>query len=365
MINILFFLAGIALVIAGASYFNALVGVGLSTLLIPLLSIFLSIPQTLLVVAVIHWFSELWKILFLRKKIDMKLALLLGIPGVVGAVFGSQLVTFFSRLELSYLLGGALMAYGLFLVYEPRIRLHLSNIAVGGTGFLAGFSSGLFGLGDAIKTAAVSNFGVSLSHYLGTLSIVGIALDSTRIVSYILQGITLSYYAWFALPIWVIIALLAARYAPMNMPRSISSEKVRSGVGVFLLLAGARLVVMALMGTSTHLMSACALAGGLSQERLQEIIATSSKPVIIDFNASWCMPCKDMKPVFEELEHKLGGKYLFVDADVDEYHDLAAAHGVSSLPTFILLKDGFEVDRVTGGRSQEDMLETIENRFDR
>ncbi|XP_075493699.1 thioredoxin H2 [Primulina tabacum] len=77
-----------------------------------------------------------------------------------------------------------------------------------------------------------------------------------------------------------------------------------------------------------------------------------NKLMVVDFSASWCGPCKFIEPVF----HEMSAKYTdvdFVKIDVDELSDVAREFGVQSMPTFVLLKQGKEVDRIMGAKKDE------------
>jgi thioredoxin 1 len=92
-------------------------------------------------------------------------------------------------------------------------------------------------------------------------------------------------------------------------------------------------------------------------------IQTSSKPVIIDAYASWCGPCMYMKPIFEELSKELGDKYLFAELNVDDAREIAIQYGISSVPTFIFMKDGVIKNKETGAMSKEDFVDKITEIF--
>ncbi len=80
------------------------------------------------------------------------------------------------------------------------------------------------------------------------------------------------------------------------------------------------------------------------------------KPYVIDFYADWCPPCRQMKPVFAEMEKKYGSEIKFVKADVDEFPDLAKSYGVEAIPTFVLVNsEGEEVSRITGACPASDL----------
>ncbi|KAB2064474.1 hypothetical protein ES319_A09G021900v1 [Gossypium barbadense] len=74
--------------------------------------------------------------------------------------------------------------------------------------------------------------------------------------------------------------------------------------------------------------------------------------MVIDFSASWCGPCKFMEPVLNEMAAKFTD-VDFVKLDVDELPDVAQEFGVQAMPTFVLVKQGKEVDRVVGAQKNE------------
>lgn len=74
---------------------------------------------------------------------------------------------------------------------------------------------------------------------------------------------------------------------------------------------------------------------------------------LIDFWAVWCGPCKMMNPIIEELEKELTGQVEFEKVNVDENNERASVAGVLSIPTYVIEKEGKEVDRLIGARSKE------------
>ncbi|WP_367334554.1 thioredoxin [Lentilactobacillus sp.] len=75
---------------------------------------------------------------------------------------------------------------------------------------------------------------------------------------------------------------------------------------------------------------------------------TDSGTVVIDFNATWCPPCKMMNPIVEKMADELGDKVAFKSLDVDENQQTAMQMQVQGIPTFIVKKDGQIVDRIVG-----------------
>jgi len=84
---------------------------------------------------------------------------------------------------------------------------------------------------------------------------------------------------------------------------------------------------------------------------------------LIDFFADWCGPCMVMKPVMEELEKELAGKIEFKKINVDENEEETTKYGVMSIPTYLILKDGEEIDRFVGATSKEVLKEKISRHY--
>lgn len=88
-------------------------------------------------------------------------------------------------------------------------------------------------------------------------------------------------------------------------------------------------------------------------------VIKSKLPVLVDFFAEWCGPCKSAAPILEELSKDYSGKVEIAKLDVDESNKIAGEFGVMSIPTVIMFKDGKEVERKVGfgGRSAyEEMI---------
>lgn len=79
----------------------------------------------------------------------------------------------------------------------------------------------------------------------------------------------------------------------------------------------------------------------------------SSIPVLVDFWAEWCGPCRALAPKLEEISNELSGKVSIVKVNVDENRDYAMKYGVRGIPTMIIFKDGKDVEQISGNVSKE------------
>lgn len=94
----------------------------------------------------------------------------------------------------------------------------------------------------------------------------------------------------------------------------------------------------------------------LSSENFEKEVLNSEQPVLVDFYAEWCGPCKMMAPIIEEIAGELQGKAKVGKINVDENQELAMEYNVMSIPTLIIFKDGKEAKRFVGVTDKEDLL---------
>lgn len=92
-------------------------------------------------------------------------------------------------------------------------------------------------------------------------------------------------------------------------------------------------------------------------------VEQSALPVLLDFWASWCAPCRMIAPIIDELAKELAGKVLIGKLNIDENQKTAARFGVKSIPTLLILKNGREVDRIIGAQSKQAILNKLRMYF--
>lgn len=102
----------------------------------------------------------------------------------------------------------------------------------------------------------------------------------------------------------------------------------------------------------------------ITDANFEEEIIQSELPVIVDFGAEWCMPCKMMSPVVDELAKELKGRVKVCKINVDENTKAAVDLSVMNIPALIFFKDGKEESRVVGVVSKKELLKKVEELFD-
>ena len=98
----------------------------------------------------------------------------------------------------------------------------------------------------------------------------------------------------------------------------------------------------------------------VTDNTFEEVVMNSSTPILVDFWAEWCGPCKMIAPVLEELAGEMDGQILIGKLDVDHNPDTAMAFGVMSIPTLLLFKDGQPVDRIVGFQPKAQLKKRLE-----
>lgn len=86
----------------------------------------------------------------------------------------------------------------------------------------------------------------------------------------------------------------------------------------------------------------------ITNENFEEIVLKSDKPVLLDFWAEWCGPCRMVGPIVEEISGEYAGKAIVGKVDVDNNQEIAARFGIRNIPTIIFIKNGEMVDKSVG-----------------
>ena len=98
----------------------------------------------------------------------------------------------------------------------------------------------------------------------------------------------------------------------------------------------------------------------LTQDSWQKEVVEAATPVIVDFWASWCGPCKMMAPVFDELSKDYEGLLKFAKISTEDFPDAATSNGITGIPCLIIYKHGKEVDRIVGFNPKKALKDKID-----
>ncbi len=98
----------------------------------------------------------------------------------------------------------------------------------------------------------------------------------------------------------------------------------------------------------------------ITSKNFEEEVSKSELPVLLDFWASWCGPCRMVSPIVDEVANELEGKAKVGKINVDEEQELAQAFSIMSIPTLVVINNGKLVNQLVGVRSKQEIIEMIE-----
>jgi len=97
----------------------------------------------------------------------------------------------------------------------------------------------------------------------------------------------------------------------------------------------------------------------LDASQFDATLASTTQPVLVDFWAPWCGPCKAIAPVLDELAEEMGDKVCIIKINVDDNQELAARFSVRAIPTLLILKNGQVVHQMVGLKSKTDLIQQL------
>lgn len=97
----------------------------------------------------------------------------------------------------------------------------------------------------------------------------------------------------------------------------------------------------------------------VSADNFDAEVAQSTIPVVIDFWAEWCSPCKQFSPTFEKVAKQMEGKMKFAKCDIDANQEFAQSNGIMSIPCIVVFKNGKEAGRIVGNQTESSFVQQL------
>jgi len=223
-----------------ASAVGTITGFGISTVMVPIVLFFYPLPETLLLVGIIHWFGDLWKMFLFKHGINWKILLFFGIPGILTGILGAYLVFKLPESLLSQIVGGLLIAYVIFLMLRPKFKLRPSATVatLGGAG--SGFLGGISGVGGgALRAVVLTAFNLPKAVYIFTSGLLGFVIDASRIGTYIFGGTKIPTYLIWGFLVFIPASFIGAKIGKVVADK-IPEKKFRFVIAIFLFLVGVK-----------------------------------------------------------------------------------------------------------------------------
>ncbi len=98
----------------------------------------------------------------------------------------------------------------------------------------------------------------------------------------------------------------------------------------------------------------------ISDSNFAEVVTQAKLPVLVDFGAEWCAPCRAISPIIEELAKEYNGKAIFATANVDETPGVATRYGIQSIPTLIFFHNGSPQKQLVGLRNKGELKKILD-----
>jgi uncharacterized membrane protein YfcA len=210
-------------------------GFGAATLTIPLLAWVVGIKPAIILIAFFHGFSNLFKLLQLRKSVDMRSFFWYGIPATVTAIAGAYFLDIIAPESIGLGIGIFLILFAVYSFINPAWTMPEKYYVLFTGGLVSGFTAGIIGLGGAIRGAFLINTGIEKKTYIATSAAIALITDIARSTTYIAKGSLDSEYYWY-IPVLLVVSLAGTRLG-IWLLRWLPEAVVKRTVLVMLVLA--------------------------------------------------------------------------------------------------------------------------------
>ena len=225
-----------------ASGIGTVTGFGTSTIMIPVLTLFMPMPIALLFVGIIHLCGDIWKVLLFKKGLLWNLILGFGLSGIIASFLGASLSLQAPDLPFKRMLGAFLILYVIFLFLKRDWALPKTQGTAVCGGLLSGLFAGFFGVGGAVRGAFLTALNQPKEVYILTSGMIALFIDVTRVSRYVWGGTRMEAGLLYSLIVCIPISFAGAYLAKRFLNR-LPQKSFRMFVGFFLALVGIMLLV--------------------------------------------------------------------------------------------------------------------------
>ena len=237
MINVIY----LSILIFVASFVATLAGFGSSTIIIPILSLFLPLPIVLFFTAIIHFIVSLWRFLLSSKTVNWFLVFYFGLTGAVTSFIAGLFVAVRPEFIVR-ILGAFLIWYSFYIFINPQFKIKVNYFLAIIGGAVSGFLAGIIGMRGAIKASFISAFNLPARVYIATIAVIALMVDISRLTAYWIGGVRLSGYLLYVLLFMIPVAFAGVNVAYYFIDK-ISQRHFRKIVGAFLFIVGVKFLI--------------------------------------------------------------------------------------------------------------------------
>ena len=234
--DILFFLSALIAEIVGT-----VAGFGSSTIFLPIALFFVDFKTAIILVAIFHISGNLSRVAFFKHGLNWKILTIFGVPSILLALLGANLIDILPQDILKLILGVFLIAFSATSLKSPKLRIPANTKSLVAGGSLSGFLAGLIGTGGALRASFLTGFKLEKFAYIATSASIALATDATRIPVYISQGF-LSEQFYYHIPILIGLAV-AGSYIGRKIVGRINQSIFRKIVLVAIILVSMKFVI--------------------------------------------------------------------------------------------------------------------------
>lgn len=223
-----------------AAVISTITGFGSATILTPFIALVIDLKSAIVLVAFFHFANNLSKFTLMRKSVHSRLLLVYGIPSVVSSLVGAWIFGSLDVTPIAFGFALFLLVFSLYSLFKPNLRIpeRDSILAIGGV--ISGLTSGLIGVGGAIRSMFLISSFLEKEAYVATAAAIATMVDVSRVSVYVYRGaLSQSHLPWIV-PL-VVVAFLGA-FTGRRLLHRLNAETVRKAVLLALLLVGMKML---------------------------------------------------------------------------------------------------------------------------